>query len=121
MTPYQQLDFLVRQPSPDNGVRESIIAAGLVDAAPKKKLRHYILILRALHYECGRTDDQICEFTGIPPNSLRPRRGELFREGLLQKSPGGKSHAGNPACRWLLTDAGIETVHATAHLKLGKL
>jgi hypothetical protein len=101
------LDQLASEPSPSTVVRESILAAGSVDANQPRKVRHYLAILRCLRDQPGSTDDEGQAATGLPGNSYRPRRGELHGARLLCHEPGGLSSAGHPARRWFLTNDGL--------------
>lgn len=47
--------------------------------------RHRIFYALLLSYN-GLTDEEISERTGIPGNTVRPRRGELLRQDLIYAS-----------------------------------
>jgi predicted ArsR family transcriptional regulator len=56
----------------------------------------------------GLTDDEIAKYAGLVGNSVRPRRGELVRDGLLVDSGRRRSSwMGHPAVVWCLTDKGL--------------
>ena len=51
----------------------------------------------------GLTDVELAASTGIRPNSLRPRRGELVDGGWLEDSGRTRVHHGNPHVVWVLS------------------
>ena len=60
------------------------------------------------HTPHGLTDDEIANRTGLLGNSVRPRRGELQRDGLVKDSGYRRSsNMGHPAVVWCLTDEGL--------------
>jgi hypothetical protein len=64
--------------------------------------------LRARGFRFGATDDEIANAVGLVGNSVRPRRIELVRDGLVEDS--GKrrsSNMGHPAVVWTLTEEGL--------------
>lgn len=55
----------------------------------------------------GMTDREIAEATGLPENSVRPRRVELVEGGWIEDSGGRRDHGGRtPWAVWKLTDKG---------------
>jgi predicted ArsR family transcriptional regulator len=66
-----------------------------------------VRVLLAL-YSADLTDDEIAHDTRLVGNSVRPRRGELVADGLVEDS--GKrasSNFGHPAVVWTLTEDGL--------------
>jgi hypothetical protein len=56
----------------------------------------------------GLTDDEIASYSKQIGNSVRPRRGELVRDGLVEDSGQRRgSNMGHPAVVWCLTDDGM--------------
>jgi hypothetical protein len=104
----RSLRKLASKPAPHNGVAESILAARGV--TPSTKVRHYVAILDRLRSDGPLTDEDLSADYGIPPNSLRPRRGELARAGLIESKPGGTTASGRAARLWALTDAGLRVL-----------
>ena len=50
----------------------------------------------------GATDDEVADLTGIPPNSVRPRRVELWQQGLIARSGVTRENGhGNPCDVWI--------------------
>ena len=50
----------------------------------------------------GATDDEVADLTGIPPNSVRPRRVELWQQGLIARSGVTRENGhGNPCDVWV--------------------
>lgn len=127
--PVQQiLGEIALADAPANSRATSILAAAKVDANPKRKIKQYLAILRTLYYDQGLTDEKLEKATGIPANSLRPRRGELTGEWdmenmrwidppLIRSMEGGITKAGNKALRWYLTDLGSYVAKATMDWK----
>lgn len=56
----------------------------------------------------GLTDVQLATSTGLPANSLRPRRVELVDAGWVEDSGRRREHNGRPHVVWVLTDAAHE-------------
>lgn len=56
--------------------------------------------------ESGATDVQLVNVTNLPPNSVRPRRGELVAQGWLEDSGDRREHRGHDHIVWRLTEAG---------------
>lgn len=54
----------------------------------------------------GLTDVELANWTGLPPNSLRPRRKELVDGGWLEDSGKTRSHHGRDHIVWVLGDKG---------------
>ena len=106
--PTRSLRKLASKPAPHNGVAESILAARGV--TPSTKVLHYVAILDRLRSDGPLTDEDLSAPFGIPPNSLRPRRGELARAGLIESKPGGTTASGRAARLWALTDAGLRVL-----------
>lgn len=46
------------------------------------------------------TDEQICELTGLQGNSVRPRRGELYVQGLIVPDDYKVTKSGRRAVTW---------------------
>jgi len=66
------------------------------------------VIYQALMFEDGLTLDEIANWTGLVANSVRPRRKELERDGLVRDSGKRKSsNMGHPAVVWTLTQEGL--------------
>ena len=57
-------------------------------------------ILAALDQHGPLTDEQIVERTGIGANTVRPRRVELVREGIVQAVGEGRTVSGKRAVTW---------------------
>jgi len=57
-------------------------------------------ILDALRLHRALTDEELCRVTGIAPNSLRPRRGELVKLGLVVEAGRGRTSTGRNATTW---------------------
>jgi predicted ArsR family transcriptional regulator len=57
-------------------------------------------IIAALELHGPLTDEQIVERTGIGANTVRPRRVELVREGLVQAVGEGRTVSGKRAVTW---------------------
>jgi transcription initiation factor IIE alpha subunit len=57
-------------------------------------------IIAALELHGPLTDEQIVERTGIGANTVRPRRVELVREGLVQAVGEGRTASGKRATTW---------------------
>ena len=56
----------------------------------------------------GLTDMEIANRTGLTGDTVRPRRGELVKDGLVEDSSYKRSsNMGNPAVVWTLTDEGL--------------
>jgi hypothetical protein len=56
----------------------------------------------------GGTDDEIANYAGMVGNSVRPRRGELVRDGLVDDGGHRRpSNMGHPAVVWTLTEEGL--------------
>lgn len=56
----------------------------------------------------GLTDDEIASYSKLVGNSVRPRRGELVKDGLVTDSGHRRgTWMGNPATVWCLTDEGL--------------
>ncbi len=52
--------------------------------------------------EAGATDQEIASVTGIPGDTLRPRRGELASKGLIVKADFTReTHSGRKAAVWV--------------------
>jgi predicted ArsR family transcriptional regulator len=72
-------------------------------------------VLLVLHHdlmypgpEGGLTDDEIANRSRLLGNSVRPRRGELVADGLVQDSGHRRSsNMGHPAVVWTLTEEGL--------------
>jgi hypothetical protein len=52
----------------------------------------------------GLTDVELAQVTGLPENSVRPRRGELVTGGWLVDSGASRIHHGAPHRVWVLTE-----------------
>jgi predicted ArsR family transcriptional regulator len=57
-------------------------------------------ILNALEEDGPMTDEQLVACTGIGANTVRPRRVELVREGLVVAVGEGRTMGGNRAVTW---------------------
>ncbi len=57
-------------------------------------------ILAALERHGPLTDEQLVERTGIGANTVRPRRVELVRDGLVQAVGEGRTASGKRAVTW---------------------
>lgn len=56
----------------------------------------------------GLTDEEIATYAKLTGNSVRPRRGELVRDGLVVDSGERRgTWMGNPAVVWTLTEEGL--------------
>jgi hypothetical protein len=49
----------------------------------------------------GITDEQIAKFSGLNPNTARPRRLELEKAGRIVASGTAKTHSGRKAVTWV--------------------
>lgn len=125
----QVLGEVAAHQCPEGSVPWSIIAAKEVDANPKRKIRNYLQILRALYHEPGLTDEELEQRTGIRPNSLRPRRGELagnvrgdgpWTHPMIERTGGGTTASGRKCARWYLNALGRWVVEQTWNVKIGE-
>jgi hypothetical protein len=57
----------------------------------------------------GLTDVQLAHTTGLSPNSVRPRRGELVAGGWLEAAPTPREHHGTEHTVWVLTQKAAGT------------
>jgi predicted ArsR family transcriptional regulator len=65
-------------------------------------------VLGMIPFRHGLTDDEIANKARLVSNSVRPRRGELVRDGLVQDSGHRRSsNMGHPAVVWTLTEEGL--------------
>lgn len=60
----------------------------------------------------GLTDVEIQDATGLPANSLRPRRGELVDGGWLEDSGRTRTHHGNEHVVWVLSSKAVQLLAA---------
>jgi hypothetical protein len=66
----------------------------------------------------ARTDDELTCALGMSPNSQRPRRIELVRDGYVQASTRRRqSHTGHWSTIWEITEAGIEVLRRNGLLE----
>src|SRR4051812_31654591 len=58
----------------------------------------------------GATDEEIADGTGLPSNSVRPRRGEVFGFGLITAALGERraTKSGRAAVCWHVTALGLK-------------
>jgi hypothetical protein len=75
------------------------------EAAEKAESRAKIdrrTVFEAIQRSLGLTDEEICDLTGVSPNSERPRRGELVNAGLVRDSGSTRlTKAGRNASVWV--------------------
>lgn len=62
----------------------------------------------------GLTDVELSHDTGLPPNSVRPRRVELVDAGWVEDSGRRRKHNGRDHVVWTLTEAARQTVIGTS-------
>ncbi|MCH9681565.1 MAG: hypothetical protein K0V04_09040 [Deltaproteobacteria bacterium] len=78
------------------------VTAGRRIRLPAKTFRGRVL---AALREGPKTDDELCVATGLRDNSVRPRRIELVREGLVENSGHVRpTRSGNAAIVWRLRE-----------------
>ena len=76
-------------------------AAAAARQRPAKVTGDRARILELLTAAGPLTDEQIAERLGMEPNTVRPRRGELVRAGLVQAvDEEGRTRTGSRATRW---------------------
>ena len=87
------IDFDEPRPTPS--------AAAAARQTPAKVTGDRARILELLTAAGPLTDEQIAERLGMEPNTVRPRRGELVRAGLVQAvDEEGRTRTGSRATRW---------------------
>lgn len=59
------------------------------------------IIYDALCLHAPLTDEEITELTGLPGNSVRPRRGELVKAGMVVPSDFKITRSGRKAVSWI--------------------
>ena len=69
---------------PHNGTATSKAAAAAKTNAESDRAK--MLAAYELAGETGMTDDEMHVLTGLNPDSIRPRRGELIRDGLVNET-----------------------------------
>jgi predicted ArsR family transcriptional regulator len=102
-----QLSFGTPKPklvlAPHNGTDTSI-AAAIAIAPEAKRQRDRVLAFIAGCGYTGATDQEIEEGTGIVNNTVRPRRGELERDGLIKLTDRRRpTRSGRPARVYVAT------------------
>lgn len=99
---------------PLNGRRTSRAAAdGNETNSGNQRSRIYRLIVQ----HGGATDEELSEATGIKPDSVRPRRGELVELGFVRDSgQTRKNRAGEQVIVWLATGLPYDEAQATRKL-----
>lgn len=82
--------------------RPTSVSAGRRIRLPAKTFRGQVL--DALR-DGPKTDEEICKATGLRGSSVRPRRGELVHEGLVEDSGQVKpTQSGRDAIVWQVTE-----------------
>ena len=78
----------------------------------KKVATDRLRILRAIASAGtdGLTDEQGYSATQIPPNTYRPRRGEIYEVGLIKPISKRPAKSGRLAVAWAATQKGLECV-----------
>lgn len=69
---------------------------------------------RGLKGERGLTDHEVHLLTGIQPNSIRPRRGELCDTGYVQATDLWREHNGEQWTVWTVTEVGLALAESLA-------
>ncbi|MCH9682616.1 MAG: hypothetical protein K0V04_14365 [Deltaproteobacteria bacterium] len=84
----------------------SVAAADRIRVPAKTYLGRVLEALR----DGPKTDDQLCEYTGLRDNSVRPRRIDLVRRGLVENSGAVRlTRSGREAIVWRLRPTEEET------------
>ena len=84
--------------------RSATSRAAAADQTPSKRDTDRQRILDALERLGPLTDEQIGKATGIGANTVRPRRVELVRDGLVVAADQeGRTETGSRATRWGVT------------------
>lgn len=73
-----------------------------VTVMPLRRKEVYVAILLA--DGAGRTDEEVAELTGIDLNTIRPRRGELARDGWIRNVGTRKTRSGCQAVVWVANE-----------------
>jgi len=89
------------QPPPTTPVEPSRAAAD--DLANAAQLRE--LVFRAIRDRGPVSDERLLVITGLPPNTLRPRRWELAKAGRIVKVGKGKTASGRSCWLWAVSAA----------------
>lgn len=98
------VDRLADRPVQPARPTDTQLAAG---ARTAPRIRGHRARILALLQRQGVTDEQIATATGLGLNTVRPRRGELVSQGLVEDSgQRGRTATGSPAIIWRVTDAG---------------
>lgn len=73
-----------------------------VTVMPLRRKEVYVAILLA--EGAGRTDEEVAELTGIDLNTIRPRRGELARDGWIRNVGTRRTRSGCQAVVWVANE-----------------
>jgi predicted HTH transcriptional regulator len=98
MTTWQGQHFLDFD-APAQAHSPTSVAAAKAQAKAKKESDKRT-ILNALQENGAMTDEQLVACTGIGANTVRPRRVELVRDGLVVAVGEGRTAGGNRAVTW---------------------
>ena len=99
MTTFQGQHFLDFDEAPAQQHSPTSVAAAAGQPKAKREIDRD-RILNALDKHGPMTDEQLVASTGIGANTLRPRRVELVRDGLVVAVGEGRTAGGNRAVTW---------------------
>ena len=92
---------LFRQPAPPAQRHSATSVAAAQSQTASKTACDRLRILELIEQAGPLTDEEIGERAGIGANTVRPRRGELVREGLVVRvDDAGRTATGHRASRW---------------------
>jgi len=97
--------------------RTSIAAAAAVEPRTGTQRHRLLAAVAAVARNpalVGLTDVELSAATGIRPNSLRPRRGELVDGGWLEDSGRTRIHHGREHTVWVLSDKAVRLLAGPA-------
>jgi predicted ArsR family transcriptional regulator len=99
MTVYKGQHYLLGDDAPAQAHSPTSVAAAKGQTKAKEESDKRT-ILNALEEDGPMTDEQLVACTGIGANTVRPRRVELVREGLVVAVGEGRTMGGNRAVTW---------------------
>lgn len=91
-----QLDLWASAPFAPRSATSHHAALAVAEKLPRRRREVFDFI--AAHPGC--TDEQIADGMGLDGSSVRPRRQELEKAGLITEDGHGTTRAGNLAVRW---------------------
>jgi hypothetical protein len=96
-----QQSLFAAEPLPAHNGRSTSIAAAVAIRPSAGTLRQQVLAAIEAAGERGLTDEECQDAMGIPGNTVRPRRGELTKAGLIVQAPFTRpTRAGRQAVVW---------------------